>query len=456
MNTKLYRKLYFYNLIVLITTLFLTISTVGLIVHLTQRNVFKEHFVNEAYFIKKVLKEIYKEHPTKFKTRLKELSYELKWSIAYIKNKNFVYYSGNKPKFPSEAQLSEIIRGNKIQELSKYTPHPEFITLLDENDPKSGYILLKFDNPFYETPVVIRPFFIAGVLILLFLGLLLIPYSLYIIRPFDKLMKSIKQVSEGNFATVVEVKKQSEFSELADAFNTMTNKIQEMIQEKQRLIADVSHELRSPLTRMRVGMEILQKDPEGRKKYIEKAITEIDTLNTMIQEILDISKLELDYNLNLEETNFIDFIKDSLENNQILFQEHALTIKTDFTNEKVLIKMDLKLMERVMNNIFSNLIKYAPKASLVELVIKKEADKVFFSIKDQGSGIKPEEYEKIFEPFYRTDDSRSRKTGGTGLGLAIVKKIINYHNGKVWVSSPNEGETGLVLNFQLNTRTDKD
>ena len=190
-----------------------------------------------------------------------------------------------------------------------------------------------------------------------------------------------------------------------------------------------------------------------RKKYIEKAIAEIDTLNTMIQEILDISKLELDYNLNLEETNFIDFIKDSLENNQILFQEHALTIKTDFTNEKVLIKMDLKLMERVMNNIFSNLIKYAPKASLVDLVIKKDADKVFFSIKDQGSGIKPEEYEKIFEPFYRTDDSRSRKTGGTGLGLAIVKKIINYHNGKVWVSSPNEGETGLVLNFQLKTST---
>lgn len=449
MNTKLYKKLYLYNLVVLITSIFLTFSTIGLIFHFTQRNVFREHFANEAKFIKKILKEIYKENPPKFRNRLQELSYELRWSISYIRGNKIIYYSGNKPKMPSNNQLPILYQEHGMQLLKKYTPHPEFITLVDDNDPKKGYILLKFDNPFYDAPFILKPFFISGFLILLFLGLLLIPYSLYIIKPYNKLMKSIQQVSQGDFSALVEVKKQSEFSDLADAFNNMTYKIQEMIQEKQRLIADVSHELRSPLTRMRVGMEILQKDPEGRKKYIDKAILEIDNLNKMIQEILDVSKLELDYNLELEKVNFIDFIKSNLEENQILFQENNIKIKTEFQSNEIFVNIDLKLMERVMNNILSNTVKYAPKNSIVTLKVINENKFLTLTIKDQGQGIKPEDYEKIFEPFYRTDESRTRKTGGTGLGLAIVKKIISYHQGKVWVSSPENGESGLVLNIQL-------
>jgi signal transduction histidine kinase len=454
MNTKLYKKLYLYNLIVLITSIFLTFSTIGLLFHFTQRNVFREHFVNEASFIKKILKEIYREHPKRFKSRLQELSYELKWSISYIKDKKIVYYVGNKPDLPSDEQVSILSKEQSMQILKRYTPHPQFIALVDESKPEKGYIILKFDNPFYDAPFILKPFFISGVLILLFLGLLLIPYSLYIIRPYNQLMTSIKQISEGDFSTVVEVKKQSEFTDLADAFNNMTYKIQEMIQEKQRLIADVSHELRSPLTRMRVGMEILQKDPEGRKKYIDKAILEIDNLNKMIQEILDISKLELDYSLELEKINFIEFIKSSLEDNQILFQEHNINVKTEFDSDEIFVEIDLKLMERVMNNIFSNTIKYSPKNSIVTIKLSKKTDLIIFTIKDQGEGVKKEDYEKIFEPFYRTDESRTRKTGGTGLGLAIVKKIINYHKGKVWVSSPDNGENGLVLNFQLNIMKD--
>lgn len=228
----------------------------------------------------------------------------------------------------------------------------------------------------------------------------------------------------------------------------MTFKIQEMIKEKQRLIADVSHELRSPLTRMRVSMEILGKDPEGRKKYIQKTISEIEQLNQIIEDILDISKIELTDSTNLQMLNIISLVDENIEKNKLLFDEHKLKVITNFSHKEIFIKVDKMLMERVFNNIFSNTIKYAPADSNIDITISEKSDKILFSIRDYGVGIKPEEFEKIFEPFYRSDNSRSRKTGGTGLGLAIVKKIINIHNGKVWISQPESG-TGFLLNFEL-------
>jgi signal transduction histidine kinase len=446
---KLYKKLYFYAIIILIASIILTITVITTIFQLSQKNVISEHFIKEATLIQRMLKQTNEERPDKLGERVRELSRQLNWNISYWKGNSFIYYSGKKPSTVPDSDLAELIKTRQPQILHRLKPPFEYLTFLDEKVPDKGYLILRFGNAQLSFPRL-KPLIFAGGLVLLFLALLLIPYSLYILKPFKELMNSIHRVSQGDFSTTVSVPKTSEFSDLAEAFNNMTVKIQEMILQKQRLIADVSHELRSPLTRMRLSLEILAKDPEGRKKYIQKSISEIELLDRLIQDLLDISKFELDAsNIKLHKTNLIEIVKESLEKHVLLFDEHQLNIHSAFPEENIRVNIDKNLMERALNNIFSNVVKYAPADSNVEIKIAGENNHVLLSIRDYGSGVNEDQFEKIFEPFYRVDDSRSRRTGGTGLGLSIVRKIIISHGGRVWASAPTDGQSGMVINIEL-------
>lgn len=419
-----------------------------LIFQSSQKNVFREHFATEANFIIKVLKQSYKNQPQEFKGKIREISKELNWNISYWKGNTYIYYTGKKPIIAKKNNLIKLNKEKSIIINQSFDNPLEFISFVDEKFPEKGYIILRFGNARHTLPRIL-PFVLSSFLILSFLALLLIPYSLYILKPFKKLMFSINKVSQGDFSHYIEVSSKSEFKDLADAFNNMTKKIQEMINQKQRLIADVSHELRSPLTRMRLGLEILSKDPLGRVKYIDKSITEIESLNSMIESILEISKLELDNKvLNLEVTELKSFLEEQINKNQILFDEHRIKINIVNSEKPYKVFIDKNLFERAISNIFSNVVKYSPKNSFVQIILDKNDKNILISIKDKGLGVKEDELEKIFETFYRTDDSRSRKTGGTGLGLSIVKKIIESHSGKVWASLPIN-EQGLIINIQL-------
>ena len=450
MIRKLYNKLYIYATIILITSIFLTITVINVVFQFNQKDIVSEHLINEAILVQRILRQTYEEHPESMQRRVLEVSKQLNWNISLWKGNSYLFYTGRKPESAPKEKLRELMRDKKPMILNKFRPPLQFLLLLDEAKPELGYIVLKFIRPQMPYPRF-SPLFFAGFLIMLFMGLLLIPYSLYILRPFKELMYSISRVSKGDFSTSIVVPKNSEFSELAEAFNNMTFKIQEMIAQKQRLIADVSHELRSPLTRMRLSLEILAKDPEGRKKYIGKTISEIELLDQLIQDLLDISKFELNTNnILLENVNLKNLLTETLEKHHLLFEENNLKINTEIPIEDVLIKGDKNLLERALNNIYSNLIKYAPENSNVDINLKLNGKKALLSIRDRGTGIKEDEFEKIFEPFYRSDDSRSRKTGGTGLGLSIVKKIIGSHQGNVWASMPNDHQNGLIINIEFN------
>lgn len=448
MIKNLYRKLYLYAIGIMISSIVLTIMVMNIIFENNQTNVFREHLTNEAALIKDFINLKYDpENPERIKKGIKEISEKLTWKISYCINEETIFFTGKTPKVLNREELESLKRKKGIQIIKQYSTSSQFVTLLDDNNPEKGYLIMRFMVTRYPLPRMFMLIYSGG-LILLFLGLLLIPYSLYILRPFKKLMFSINKVSSGDFSTTINLPPKNEFRELADSFNNMTFKIREMMLQKQRLVADVSHELRSPLTRMRLGLEILDKDPEGRKKYIGKVIKEIENLDKMIQEILDVSKLELNDNLFLEETGLDEFLTENIEKNRVLFEKSNLTIKTEFQAPQILVKIDKNLFERALNNIFSNIVKYAQN-SIVNIVVKKYKNVILISFRDRGTGINKEDLERIFEPFYRTDDSRSRKTGGTGLGLPILKRIISLHKGLVWADLPDDNESGFILNIEL-------
>ena len=111
---------------------------------------------------------------------------------------------------------------------------------------------------------------------------------------------------------------------------------------------------------------------------------------------------------------------------------------------------------RVFDNLFSNLLKYTSAHSQVDLTLQQHAQSVLCTLRDRGIGVSQEELERIFEPFYRSDLSRSRKTGGTGLGLSLVKRIVSVHGGQVWATLPEDQEGGLMIHLALKRESSLD
>lgn len=292
----------------------------------------------------------------------------------------------------------------------------------------------------------IPPHILTVIVLLILFSVVLIPYVRYIVSPFKELSLSIERVSEGDFNTLVPVRPKSEFAGIAHAFNEMVAKIQLMLEQRDRLITDVSHELRSPLARVRMSLELLDKEAKGNPRYIHKSIAEIEQLDEMIENILDASSLGLENKTYpLLKLNLISVAQDSLDKHQSMLDKHQFQIHTHFENGPLWIRGNPGMLDRVFNNLFSNIFKYAPQSSVIELSLKNEADSVVMTLRDFGPGIPDAELQTVLEAFYRTDRSRSRKTGGSGLGLSIVQKIMQIHQGSIVLQIPEDGKGGLQV-----------
>ena len=289
------------------------------------------------------------------------------------------------------------------------------------------------------------PTAIALTFLLLALAILLLPLVRSLGRPMRELFESIEKVSEGDFSRPLVLERESEFTPVAEAFNHMIIRVQAMLSEKQRLIADVSHELRSPLGRMRVSLELLSKEGKGKAKYIERAIREVEELDHLISDLLDISALELDAErAPLESINLNDWVQNAIEIHQLVFDERGFEVQSHLPAQNIQIQGRRHLLDRALNNLFSNAIKYAPENTTLDITVFSENDSVGVEVRDRGPGLPPEELEKILQPFYRPDVSRTRKTGGNGLGLAIVDKIMRLHKGQIAFRLPDDDEGGLI------------
>ncbi len=266
-----------------------------------------------------------------------------------------------------------------------------------------------------------------------------------ILKPLKWLSTGVEQVSIGNLEHKVPESRKDELGDLASAFNTMTARISHMLTGRERLLLDVSHELRSPLTRIKVALEFLQ---EGKAK--ETIRTDVNEMEQMITEILETERLRNTGNeLNIQEVNITELVREAMTR----FKNQVPVINPSQAFEDVKCKADKELAFIVIKNLFANALKYSDAhARAVEVSVFTETGWIVIKIKDYGKGIPAEDLPHIFEPFYRVDKSRSRITGGYGLGLSICKTIMNAHGGTIEVKSlPGEGSE-VKLRFPIEAR----
>lgn len=264
----------------------------------------------------------------------------------------------------------------------------------------------------------------------------------WILKPVRWLDAGVRQVSQGNLKHRVPVKRSDELRDLSEAFNAMTDRIQSMLHTKEQLLLDVSHELRSPLTRVKVALEFL---PAGKAR--DSIADDISEMEKMIHEILETARRHhLHADLKLQPTDMVTLLEEILPD----FQKQPPGVRLVDFPQTLLINIDPGQIKTVFKNIISNAIKFSDAASdPVAITVKSGSHYTVVQIVDRGIGIPVEELSFIFEPFYRVDKSRSKDTGGYGLGLSLCKTIMEAHNGKIEITSqPGEGTT-VSLFFPL-------
>lgn len=262
-----------------------------------------------------------------------------------------------------------------------------------------------------------------------------------LLRPIKWLNEGVREVSDGNFEYKVPQRGMDEFGELAGAFNQMTKKINNMLHAREQLMLDVSHELRTPITRMKVAMEFVA---DGKAK--ENIKEDISEMEEMVTEILETARLRnVGNDLVLKSLNPADIIIETAE----LFKHQPPGIEVNEIPSSTRIMLDPGLFRTVLKNIFTNAIKYSEKNGPPVIArMRHRAGEVVIEIIDKGVGISKEELPHVFEPFYRADKSRSKRTGGYGLGLSLCKTIIHALNGKIDIDSAPGMGTTVTITFQ--------
>ena len=279
-------------------------------------------------------------------------------------------------------------------------------------------------------------------------------------KPILAIKRAATDIGNGKLDARIEQahRRKDELGSLATSFNTMADKLSQNLTANQRLLADVSHELRSPMTRLQLAVGLAQQsinNPELQKKHLARCELEVIRLDEMISDVLSLSRLENTFQkVNFQTVCLDALLADICQDCQYLADEKNILITTnDFFTLNLL--ADQNLLSSALSNVIINAIKYSPESSEViismhNLVINHQ-DSINIVISDNGNGVPQDTIEKLFQPFYRVDQARDRNSGGTGLGLAIAQQAVLAHNGEIKAKNKVDGGLSITLTLPIST-----
>ena len=262
-----------------------------------------------------------------------------------------------------------------------------------------------------------------------------------LLKPVRWLAMGVSQLQEGNLEFQIPVRGRDEFSGFTEAFNKMVKRIKEMIEARDRLLLDVSHELRSPLTRIKVALELL---PESAER--DKISADLAEMETMITEILESERLKNGHGkLTTTDVDLVEVLSKLAAEYQNVTP--GVVIKEQ--PERAHLRLDVDRIKILFKNIIDNAVKYSfPESKPIEITIAHTKNNTTVSVKDDGGGIPQEDLPYIFEPFYRVDRSRAKEKEGYGLGLSLCKKIMEAHGGTIEIVNNRPRGTTVEMVFK--------
>ena len=366
----------------------------------------------------------------------------------------------------NEIALSDLneFTGNKIDDYKSTDTTREYeISFADSTE---AYILLLAKNTNKESQVVLalqKTLPILSVAILLVSVIAAFFYTWYMTKPIKKISKLSKQMADMDFSGLCPTNRTDEIGVLSHSLNDLSKKLaaalSDLQEANQKLQADIdmerrlekqrveffaaaSHELKTPITIIKgqlQGMLYQVGRYKDRETYLAQSLEITDTLGKMVQELLTISRLDTPgYTCKKSNLNLSNFIIDRVTAFEDLFMQKDLTVEQSISPE-IYILGDMQLLQKALDNLLGNAAAYSGAGNQILIKLWKETETTTLTIENTGAHIPDEAISKLFEPFYRVDQSRNRQTGGTGLGLYIVKTILDLHGAKIEITNTIQG-----------------
>jgi len=303
---------------------------------------------------------------------------------------------------------------------------------------------IQFQQSQVNTSLVIS--FIA----ILFAAMIAMLLSRQFLSPIKKLVSATRKLANGELETRVEVKSQDEFGQLTEDFNHLAQSLAEQERARHQWLADISHELRTPVAVLRGEIEALQ---DGVRKTDSQTLAslhgEVLRLNTLIEDLYQLSLSDigaLDYQK--KPLNIVQVVEEIIASFNGQCEKRSLRVTSDLQKcAQAVIFADEMRMRQLFSNLFQNSLRYTDSNGQISIACEIGDDALFIQWQDSAPGVSDEALPKLFDRLYRVDPSRARKSGGAGLGLSICKNIINAHDGSITAAHSSLG--GLCLSIRL-------
>ncbi|NRD76438.1 HAMP domain-containing protein [Bacillus sp. BRMEA1] len=293
-----------------------------------------------------------------------------------------------------------------------------------------------------------RHFLFAGLLSLLFMGIIIIILTRVMTQPLIQMNEITKRMSKGDFSVSLPALGNDELGELGESIKILARDLAILTNERNEFLASISHELRTPLTYIKGYAEIARRQdtaPSERDQYLGIIVEEAVKLSKLVKELFHLAKMdENTFSIEKEMIPLRPFFQEVIEKVSPAFKENHLRIELNCP-ENISCEMDPIRFEQVILNLLDNARKYSEPNTKISISVQVKGDKIHMMIQDEGKGIPEEDLPRIFERFYRVDKSRARSLGGTGLGLSIVKQLVEAHGGTISV----ESKTNVGTTFEI-------
>ena len=319
----------------------------------------------------------------------------------------------------------------------------------------SAYVFL-WESPVRSRlplPISRLQFSLRIVVLIVTAGILCWWFTWQLTRPIRILRAAARQVSQGELSVRVgaapALRRGDELSELAREFDHMAGRIEQLVTSQQQLLADISHELRSPLARLSLALDLARRRTGGTVPEHDRIAREIHRLDELIGQLLTLARLQGESrHAQLDQVDLRELVHDVVQDAR--FEAEADGCRVEVIEDcPARLRGSRTLLRSAVENVVRNAVRHAPAHSAVDVTMTRQTDgaRLAILVRDRGPGVPPQALGRLFDPFYRVEEARDRDSGGLGLGLTIVRQALLAHGGNASASHHPDG--GLVVRLEL-------
>jgi signal transduction histidine kinase len=272
----------------------------------------------------------------------------------------------------------------------------------------------------------------------------------WVLRPLERLRAASARLAAGELSARASESGPRELLELGESFNEMASSIEQLFDARRQLVAWASHDLRTPLASLRAMTEALEDGLAAPEEYLPAIQEQLETLSLLVDDLFELARIDAGVlTLELQNASLGELISSCLRALEAEARARNIRLEARLDPEDSPVRIAPDKVERVLLNLLTNAVRHTPSDGSVSVLVQPNSDHVVVAIEDTGAGLTPSATQRMFERFWRDDESRARATGGAGLGLAIASGLVQAHGGSIWAENRASGGARVAFTLPL-------